>query len=83
MIKIILVCRSANKVKMLENYLNAAENIIGSFYSCSINFRTMWCKMACPHDLEKFMRTVIEKKELNNLADYFFKYLEKKDKILM
>jgi Niemann-Pick C1 protein len=74
------VCCSANQLKILENDLNTAENIIGSCSSCFLNFRTMWCHMACANDQETFMRPeVVEKKVYTNLTDYFVKYREKMD----
>ena len=72
------VCCSSNQLRILENNLGLAEAVIGSCSSCFLNFRTLWCQMACAPNQDEFMRpNTIEIKDYTNFTDYVHKYNQK------
>jgi hypothetical protein len=69
------VCCAANQLMILESDLERAETIIGSCSSCFLNFRTLWCYMACAPNQHEFLRPVeLVMKKYTNLTDYLLNH---------
>jgi hypothetical protein len=66
------VCCSFNQLLILEHDIVAAKAVIGPCPSCYLNFRTMWCNLACNPNQADFI--YVEKTENKPFLNFSYAY---------